>query len=326
MSGPTPFMIKQARKQGKKHNIRASDLLDLMEYESNFTPGAVSSANAQGLTQFIPSTAQAYGVQYGTSKKAQKTQIKGAAKYLDDLGWGSGSPAEIREALAGYYGAASPYADRLIQSEAYSQYDKKNVALPGMGDRKSKGSPAKTKKIQTQAAVDNSAQRAQLALSFVQDEEKDFTDYLSFSEGMKSLKDQKAQFKQVQVGGKPSGKKASKGAAKTSSDTPLGAKSGNILSAAKLAEKMGLTVGEHPKYGGVAPVHATNSFHYSGRAIDVSGSPELMRKFAHRVAKKYGTKLAELFWQGAGGINIDNGSKVAQGYVSGHVDHVHVAI
>lgn len=35
--------------------------------------------------------------------------------------------------------------------------------------------------------------------------------------------------------------------------------------------------------------------------------------------------LLELFWQGEGGINIDNGKRVPQGFVSGHKDHVHVA-
>lgn len=38
-----------------------------------------------------------------------------------------------------------------------------------------------------------------------------------------------------------------------------------------------------------------------------------------------GSKLLELFWQGPGGINVKNGKKVPQGFVSGHTDHVHVA-
>lgn len=56
----------------------------------------------------------------------------------------------------------------------------------------------------------------------------------------------------------------------------------------KLAQRMGLHVGENPSFGGVAPVHVTNSNHYSKRAIDVSGDPEKMRKYARRVAKMYG--------------------------------------
>jgi hypothetical protein len=38
-----------------------------------------------------------------------------------------------------------------------------------------------------------------------------------------------------------------------------------------------------------------------------------------------GSKLLELFWQGPGGIDVKNGKKVPQGFVSGHRDHVHVA-
>lgn len=70
-----------------------------------------------------------------------------------------------------------------------------------------------------------------------------------------------------------------------------------ILQLAKLAQSMGLDVGENPAYGGVAPVHAKNSYHDRthnvggrevGQAIDVSGDPAKMREYAHRVARSYG--------------------------------------
>jgi hypothetical protein len=35
--------------------------------------------------------------------------------------------------------------------------------------------------------------------------------------------------------------------------------------------------------------------------------------------------LLELFYNGPGGVNVDNGKTVPQGFVSGHQDHVHVA-
>lgn len=64
----------------------------------------------------------------------------------------------------------------------------------------------------------------------------------------------------------------------------------------KLAESMGLHVGENPHFGGVNPVHVTNSNHYRGQAIDVSApmTPEgkkLMAHFAATVAHKYGLKI-----------------------------------
>jgi len=56
-----------------------------------------------------------------------------------------------------------------------------------------------------------------------------------------------------------------------------------VVKLGKLAQRWGLHVGENPHFGGVAPVHVKGSFHYDGRAIDVSGSPELMAKFARYV-------------------------------------------
>lgn len=58
----------------------------------------------------------------------------------------------------------------------------------------------------------------------------------------------------------------------------------------RLAQAMGLHVGENETFDPVDPVHTTNSYHYSNRAIDVSGDPALMRRFAHRVARIYGVE------------------------------------
>lgn len=35
-------------------------------------------------------------------------------------------------------------------------------------------------------------------------------------------------------------------------------------------QRKGFDVGEHPKFGGVDPVHSNNSWHYKGRALDVN--------------------------------------------------------
>jgi hypothetical protein len=54
----------------------------------------------------------------------------------------------------------------------------------------------------------------------------------------------------------------------------------------KLAQSMGLHVGENPHFGGVSPVHVKNSNHYKGEAIDVSSNdPAKMRRFARAVAR-----------------------------------------
>lgn len=64
-----------------------------------------------------------------------------------------------------------------------------------------------------------------------------------------------------------------------------------VLDLAKIAQSMGLNVGEHPKFGGVAAgAHVANSNHYANRAIDVTGSPAKLRAYARRIAREYGIK------------------------------------
>jgi hypothetical protein len=72
--------------------------------------------------------------------------------------------------------------------------------------------------------------------------------------------------------------------------------------------------------------HVPGSYHYQGRAFDAAGPPSAMARFARTVARRYGPHLAELFYQGPGGVNIDNGRRRPRGFVSGHTDHVHVAV
>lgn len=95
--------------------------------------------------------------------------------------------------------------------------------------------------------------------------------------------------------------------------------------------QFGLHVGEcdapgAPKrWGPVHLVHVPNSFHYRHRAMDVSGNATSMRAFANWVDQTY-PGVAELFWNGSGCVNRKNGARVPCGFVSGHTDHVHVAV
>lgn len=56
----------------------------------------------------------------------------------------------------------------------------------------------------------------------------------------------------------------------------------------KLAQDMGLRVGENKHFDKVDPVHSPNSYHYRNMAIDVSGDPQKMAKYAARVKRIYG--------------------------------------
>jgi hypothetical protein len=53
----------------------------------------------------------------------------------------------------------------------------------------------------------------------------------------------------------------------------------------KLAQRMGLVVRENPYFDKVDPVHVKGSFHYSKRAIDVSGDPKKLARYAKRVRR-----------------------------------------
>ena len=73
-----------------------------------------------------------------------------------------------------------------------------------------------------------------------------------------------------------------------------------------------LRVTEHPEHGGVLGKHATNSYHYQGRAIDIGAfadeQPKILRAISQFNQKK-GVKPVELLKAGD----------------AGHSDHVHIA-
>jgi hypothetical protein len=56
----------------------------------------------------------------------------------------------------------------------------------------------------------------------------------------------------------------------------------------RLAQEMGLRVGENETFDRVDPVHTKGSFHYRDRAIDVSGDKRKLAAYARRVARLYG--------------------------------------
>jgi hypothetical protein len=64
-----------------------------------------------------------------------------------------------------------------------------------------------------------------------------------------------------------------------------------VVQLGRLAQSMGLHVGENPHFGGVSPVHVPGSFHYKGEAVDVSAAPDdpkarqKLSKFAQAVEK-----------------------------------------
>lgn len=85
----------------------------------------------------------------------------------------------------------------------------------------------------------------------------------------------------------------------------------DVWQVGKLLASMGYAVGENPHFGGVQPVHADNSYHYSGRAIDVNADtmPGGEKVNLDRLyGQLQGIPHTELLWQ-----------------VADHYDHLHYA-
>lgn len=154
------------------------------------------------------------------------------------------------------------------------------------------------------------------------------SELLNMSSQLSELKDeQDQQYMQLKrLPGSPGGQRAKGG--------KTGGSSTNIKKVIGLAKKMGLRASENPLTGGVAAGHAPGSYHFQkskvapGAAVDVSGDPRQMAKFARYLAKRKGKDLEELIYRGPGSsnyMNIKKGKRVGKGFYTAHEDHVHVA-
>jgi hypothetical protein len=100
----------------------------------------------------------------------------------------------------------------------------------------------------------------------------------------------------------------------------LGGAQGNLGLAMAIARQMGLIITSTT--GGR---HAPGSYHYAGRAVDVSNGVNTREQmaFARRMASQFGASIKELFYDPLG-WSIKNGRR-APYTIGGHSDHVHVA-
>jgi hypothetical protein len=114
---------------GARYGVDPSLLAAVASQESGFDAGAVSSAGAEGLMQFMPSTARGLGV----NPFDPASSINGAARYLSGLQSQFGSTSLALAAYnagpgaVGRYGGIPPYAQTqnyvrsvLSKAEAYS--------------------------------------------------------------------------------------------------------------------------------------------------------------------------------------------------------------
>lgn len=117
-------VVPLVRKASRKYpDVPKSVLMAQIRQESGFDPAAKSSADAQGLSQFIPSTAASYGVKYGTGRREQQSQVTGQAHYLHDLGFAKDPQGALSSYSGGY--AASDYNNPVLEGAAdYKALDK----------------------------------------------------------------------------------------------------------------------------------------------------------------------------------------------------------
>jgi hypothetical protein len=233
-----------------------------------------------------------YVRQYGGSEK----------KALAAYNAGSGAVAK--------YGGVPPYAETqnyiktILGSAGKGKTTPTPMGKPGTkGTRGTPGSPG----------TDNSSARLALAQSYLANRDKPNA-ALTFAAGIRSTQD-------------TPGTAATPGTPATPATPGGDADPRDIVGLGKIAQKMGLHVGENPAFGGVSQgAHVPDSYHYKNEAIDVSGDPDKMLAFNKLLASRYGGKLKELFYNNPGGQNIKDGKPEPIGFVSGHKDHVHVAM
>lgn len=177
-----PKFRRQINRAARRHGVLPRHLAGLTEVESGFNRRAVSPAGAKWLTQFMPATAESYGVRGDSTR----SQFEGAARYLSDLGYERGDKDAIRLALASYNAgpgnpsAAGDYPEKVLA--ASRKY--KGIGRGGRPSRR--GGFQRT--VKTTPGVDRSGQRQQLKLDYL-DRRGDPNALLELAEGLEGAQD-----------------------------------------------------------------------------------------------------------------------------------------
>lgn len=162
-----PDYKKAARRAARKYGVDEHVFLNMIRQESGFQPGVSSPKGAQGIAQFIPSTAKAYGVNLHDNRVTD--DLEGAARYLRDNLKRTGG--NYTKALS-IYNSGKPEGYKSIAETA--NYVKSILSGVGHadapGDSSSSSGPSSrtVTKTRTIPGVDNSDTRKALILSFLQ--------------------------------------------------------------------------------------------------------------------------------------------------------------
>jgi hypothetical protein len=295
-----------ARRAAQKYGLDPDVFLRQINQESGFNPTARSPAGALGVAQIMPATARGWGVDPLNPTQALDAAAKNMRRYVDQYG-------SYKNALVAYNAGPGRVGGPLpAETQNYIK-----IILGGHGEPSTRPSRSSS----GSGGGDNSAARAQLIQSFLEDKN---ADPVQFALQGRALQD---------VAPTSSTKTRTTGGARTASvgshgqpdlhgsavkeliyndgGKGFGIKNGaevdgpsfysgvwaghanhvhvaagpkTVVELGRIAQhQFGLHVGENPHFGGVNPVHVPGSYHNKGEAIDVSGDKAKMRRFAEFV-------------------------------------------
>lgn len=298
-----------ARRTARRRGLDPAVFERQIQQESGFNPRAHSPAGAQGIAQIMPATARGWGVNPDNPRAALDAAAKNMKRYVDQFG-------SYDKALRAYN--AGP--GNVERSRGFSETN--NYVRTILGGRSPSTSSSRrggrsSSTTTTTPGVDNRVARAQLIQSFLSDKH---SDPLDFAVQAKALRDvaptRTTTTHRGRVGARDedpihgseikelfwqgpggidlkNGKRVPQGFVSGHRDhVHVAAGPKTVVEFGKLAQRMGLHVGENSHFGGrPTSGHAPNSYHYRDQAIDVSSQDVAkMRKFAHRVARYQRTR------------------------------------
>jgi hypothetical protein len=163
-----PDYEKAAERAAKKYGIDPAIFKAQIRQESGFRMGVKSSAGAQDIAQFIPSTAKQYGVTLGDGRASD--DLDGAARYMRD---NLDRTGDDYAAALSIYNSGRPDAYKDPNFAGGQTYNYVKTILGAAKVKAPKTSAPKQKvtaatQTTTTPGVDNSALRRQLVGQFLQ--------------------------------------------------------------------------------------------------------------------------------------------------------------
>jgi hypothetical protein len=307
-----------ARQAAQRHGVDPGIFIRQIRQESGGRD-VTSGAGAQGPAQFIPGTARQYGLNSSTVHELGPSLDAAARLMSDNLK----KYGDYRRALSAYNsGRPDAYKDPAFAGGQTYNYVK-TILGSSSPTASTPASPQPSQSLtttQTTPGVDNSQARRALVANFLaQGGVKSATATQALASGYQAAQDVPGTTTTTTVP-RARATASARGSGKGGSEVlelihndggkGYGIKDGQVVNGqqvfssvwaghanhvhvaagpqtvvalGRLAQSMGLHVGENPHFGGVTPVHVPGSYHYKGEAIDVSGDPRLMDAYARKV-------------------------------------------